>query len=1191
MTERNNKNFFKQAVSEEIWTKKYKAKSDKTIYDTFDRVANTLFKDDKDNCDRLKKLLYENKFLPAGRILSNAGDPTKPIASLINCLVMQQIPDSMDGIMSIAREAAVSLQRGNGVGYDFSSIRPCGAAVSGMGADTSGPIPFMKIYNTMAETIMSAGGRRSAQMGVMDIHHPDIVDFITAKREDGVLTQFNLSINVTDDFMDQLLKYKETGLKKYEKWRPWFWRKMKGGSKKSRDLKYRESAVIYAGELPFDKKHRESKYFRFDTSHVEIEYCNCEFDDIFTKEYSDEINIGQLWNIVMRSTYEYAEPGVLFLDRVNEMNILSGSENIRATNPCVTGDTLVAVADSRRSVTMKELSDIGDDVMVHAYDNDAGKHVVKKMRHPRLTGDNVDIYKVTFDSGDTIDVTGNHEFKMRNGKYRSTDSLVNGDSLFISNRIMDTYDHIVYGKDVPNKKKYTWLTTHGNQPISDHRLIYEAVHGPIPKGMVIHHMDLDNTNNEISNLQLMTNEDHIKLHAEFMKGSNNPIHAVLADEKRRSAYVKNMSKATSGLLNGRSKGISNDDLVKITSVLSASLGRMFSTGEFRSFAKYKNIPYTMNTKFRKSTFPSFSDFSKSCAVLAGVYDEGDENIDIKTLKNKYTAKENGYEVKLVKGSRYLAVHVSKVCEGCGSVYWVDYFKREQSFCGLKCSNKYLSKKDSWRANLSAAQCRIARDNKSKRTEDQLVTYNDLKLSLNRDPKRTEWESECKENNIPSRLGSSSPFNTFKELKDAASKYNHRVVSVEVVRRDDVYNGTVDDVHNFFTVLNNDDSDNDVLINNMQCGEQPLPPNGACLLGSMNLTQYVIKGKTDGKYYFKFNTFISDVILANETLDNVVEFNGLGLDAQIHEITTKRRHGLGFTGLGTMMHMMGIDYGSDESVEITEAITYCLALGSLWANVHLGGIKGEFETSTGEDTLDIFSHSKYYEKLMTFDIDSNKHLNSSNNIIPDYKKYINNNIKTNGLRYSHATSIAPAGTISFISNNISNGIEPPFSGSYNRNVTDTKNAKMKKTERVMDYAYMVSRSESKLSDEEFDKWYSENHKFALDITPLEHVKVQAAAQQFIDSACSKTTNCPTDMKFEDFQGVYIAGYKSGLKGLTTFRFNPDSRSAILVTDKDMDSMLIEFTLEDGSTTTLKGSDKVMYDGNELSAYNVYDMLKF
>ncbi|PHQ70536.1 MAG: ribonucleoside-diphosphate reductase, adenosylcobalamin-dependent [Sneathiella sp.] len=261
-------------ISQQIWDMKYRHKTaddsvrERSIEDTWSRVAKALAAPEKNPKKwekRFYSLLEGYKFLPAGRILSGAG--TKRRVTLFNCFVMGNISDDMSSIFDNLKEAALTMQQGGGIGYNFSTLRPKGAPVHGMGSDASGPLSFMDVWDSMCRTIMSAGSRRGAMMATMRCDHPDILDFIRAKQDPGRLRMFNLSVLVTDAFM--------AALKKDDAW-----------------------------ELKFDGTLYKT------------------------------IQARELWDEIMRATYAYAEPGVIFIDRINARNNLSYCETITATNPC-----------------------------------------------------------------------------------------------------------------------------------------------------------------------------------------------------------------------------------------------------------------------------------------------------------------------------------------------------------------------------------------------------------------------------------------------------------------------------------------------------------------------------------------------------------------------------------------------------------------------------------------------------------------------------------------------------------------------------------------------------------------------------------------------------------------------------------------------------------------------------------------
>jgi ribonucleoside-diphosphate reductase alpha chain len=265
---------FAAPIAEQIWDMKYRFKGsdgtpqDVAVEDTWRRIARDLAQVERDPAhweERFYEALEDFRFLPAGRITAGAGTARR--VTLFNCFVMGTVPDSMAGIFDMLKEAALTMQQGGGIGYDFSTIRPRGADVKGVSADASGPLSFMDVWDAMCRTIMSAGSRRGAMMATMRCDHPDVEDFIAAKSDPARLRMFNMSVLITDDFM--------AAVKADGSW-----------------------------DLRFD-----GKVFR-------------------------TVQARDLWNRIMRATYDFAEPGVIFIDRINAANNLAYCETIAATNPC-----------------------------------------------------------------------------------------------------------------------------------------------------------------------------------------------------------------------------------------------------------------------------------------------------------------------------------------------------------------------------------------------------------------------------------------------------------------------------------------------------------------------------------------------------------------------------------------------------------------------------------------------------------------------------------------------------------------------------------------------------------------------------------------------------------------------------------------------------------------------------------------
>jgi len=692
-----------QPASLDIWDKKYRLKDisgqpiDMKVEDTFKRVAKALAK--VENSDIQNK--WEKEFfwalssgaVPAGRIMSNAGaGEHKPATSTINCTVSGSILDSMTGILEKVTEAGLTLKAGCGIGYEFSTLRPKGAYVTGAGAYTSGPLSFMDIYDKTCFTVSSAGGRRGAQMGTFDVGHPDVEDFIKAKREDGRLRQFNLSLLITEEFIK--------AVKEDDDWSLAF----------PLDPNLPEAKVVNL-EDPTQIIWRE-----WTTSHGYI----TNDDGLVACKVYKILKARQLWDLIMDSTYQYAEPGFILIDKVNEMNNNWFDENIRATNPC--------------------------------------------------------------------------------------------------------------------------------------------------------------------------------------------------------------------------------------------------------------------------------------------------------------------------------------------------------------------------------------------------------------------------------------------------------------------------------------------------GEQPLPEYGSCLLGSVNLTRFVKNAFTD-EATFNWENFRKVVGVFTRMLDNVVEINGLPIRQQRDEIFRKRRHGMGFLGLGSAMTMMQMKYGSKASLDFTEQVSKELAVTGWKIALELSKEKGpapifeeEFTITQemlkqrpemirdgwklGDKVPGRILHAKYSRYMQK---------------IAEVEPELVEGLSEIGARFTHHSSIAPTGTISLsIGNNVSNGIEPSFYHHYFRNVIREKKKTKEKVDvysfELLSYMNLVNSNVDYEAGDESDNKLPDYFVTAEDITPKEHVDVQSASQKWIDSSISKTANVPTDFKYENFKDIYLYAHDKGLKGCTTFRYNPEAFQGVLVKEKDLEKTLYTFVLDDGKEIQIPGNEEVEYDGEIHTAANLFDALK-
>ncbi len=386
-----------------------------------------------------------------------------------------------------------------------------------------------------------------------------------------------------------------------------------------------------------------------------------------------------------------------------------------------------------------------------------------------------------------------------------------------------------------------------------------------------------------------------------------------------------------------------------------------------------------------------------------------------------------------------------------------------------------------------------------------------------------------------------------------------------------------------------------------CGEQPLPPYGSCLLGSINLTRFVIDPFTEDAR-FDWEEFRKVVKVFTRMLDNVVEINGLPLGQQRDEIIRKRRHGMGFLGLGSAITMQCMKYGSKKSIAFTQNVSREMAIAGWEAALDLAREKGpapimleEFDVTAemlrkrpemakdgwrvGQKIPGRILHAKYSRYMQR---------------VAEAAPELVDELADVGARFTHHSSIAPTGTISLsLANNASNGIEPSFAHHYFRNVI-REGKKTKEKVDVFSFELLAYRElvnprampNSTNPAEQLPEYFTT----ADTITPKAHVDIQAASQLWVDSSISKTANVPTDYKYEDFKDIYMYAHEQGLKGCTTFRFNPEAFQGVLVKEEDLKNTTYVFTLEDGSEVKVRGDEEIEYDGEKHTAANLFDALK-
>ncbi len=1069
-----------QPAAMEIWDQKYRLKAnDGTILDrdidgTWKRVARALA--DIEATPEQREHWYE-RFLwalrqgaiPAGRIVANAGAQAhKPATSTINCTVSGTIRDSMDDILGKLHEAGMTLKSGCGIGYEFSTLRPRGAYVSGAGAYTSGPLSFMDIYDKMCFTISSAGGRRGAQMATFDIGHPDVVEFIRAKRADGTLRQFNLSLLITADFM--------AAVQNDHRW----------------PLAFPITDVEIA-QGTIDLNDPEQVLWR-DWPNTEG-YLTNDAGQVACRIYKT-IPARRLWDVIMASTYDYAEPGFILIDQYNEMNNNWWCESIRSTNPCVTGDTWVQTSSGPRQVSGL----VGRPFLARV---DGRDHATGQEGFFR-TGTK-SVVELQTREGYRLRLTRDHRLRRVTAytRYRTETEWCEAGQLRAGDRIL-LNDH---------RASREWAGKHGRN-----------------EGYLMGLLLGDGT--------LKQNEAVLSVwRPEAVANGPDacPSHGTQAVMAEALAAARQLPHRAD--FQGWYEAAGRNEL-------------RLSTAAIRDLALELGM-----RPGNKAITPAIEAESSAfhCGFLRGLFD-ADGSVQ--------GSQQKGVSVRLAQSDLAILEATQRMLLRLGIV-----------------STLYRD-----RRMVSTALLPDGRGGQAQyvvRAQHELVISGE---NLQEFAAQIGFTDSDKAARLKGLLGGY-------RRKLNRERFTARVEAVVPAGVEDVYDVQVPGINAFDA--------NGLHAHN--CGEQGLPPFGACLLGSINLTRFVVAPFTD-QARFDWEAFGETVSVFTRMLDNVVEVNGLPLAEQREEILRKRRHGMGYLGLGSSVTMLGMKYGDDESLEFTERVTREMALAGWRAGLELAREKGpapimdeEFPVTAkmlrqrpemardgfkqGDRVKGRVLHARYSRYMQR---------------IAEVEPKLVEAISAEGCRFTHHSSIAPTGTISLsLANNASNGIEPSFAHHYARNVIRSGKKSKEKVD-VFSYELLAYRElvnpRAMPYSENPDQQLPDYFITADDITPKAHVDVQAAAQKWIDSSISKTANVPTDYPFDAFKDIYLYAWQQGLKGCTTFRFNPEAFQGVLVKEKDLAGTTYRFALEDGTVIEARGNEEVEYDGETHTAANLYDALK-
>lgn len=1026
--------------------------------------------------------------VPQGSPMSAIGNPYQ-LQSLSNCFVVQGVHsnklDSYGGIMLADQEIAQIMKRRGGVGLDISGIRPKGVPTNNAAKTTDGIGVFMERFSNTCREV-AQNGRRGALMITISINHPEIETFINIKRDKRKVTGANISIKLNDEFM--------------------------------RAVKNNEDYVL---RWPVDAKLEEAKVTK-------------------------KVKAKDIWDQVIDSAWASAEPGLLFWDTVkrntpSDLYAAFGHDSI-CTNPCFSGDTLIAVADGRNAVPIKLLAEEGKDVPVYSMNKETGMVEIKMGRHPRVTGYNKKLVRVWLDDGSYLDTTPDHKFILLNGQTVKAKDLQKGQSLPRFTKALEPVNaggkdyYTIYcntNNQFENKIFEHHLIAKFNQPEEWDRIYNSAKESGFTKTgeLVVHHKDYNQLNNSPDNLQIMTWKDHQQLHAAHDNtGEKNRNYSGLTFEEIK-AHALNLTK---------------------------QLGRRFTNNDWIQYASENKLPQTFSA-FRKDQLGTIIQLSKLCASeLHLEY----INEDPCVVKSYQSMLEQGYDASIINN----IVMVKKKCEICSNEFEIDHLHRESAICSFICKNIYLNKNTDIKAKHDASRDVFNTEKMATVKNEQARIYSKLKFDFDRDPTIKEWEAACKAENVPCRIGKALKFGfeNFKEVAEAGANYNHKVVRVEELEGDHtVYNITVDDNHTVSIITGKREQRGNVSYTGIhvpQCGEIVLPAYDACRLLVLNLVSYV-KNPFTKDAVFDYKKFHQHTVIAQRLMDDIIDLeiecidrilDKIEQDPEYEEVKaiernlwkkiremniSGRRTGLGITALGDTLAMLGVKYGSTESIEITRKIYRALGVASHTSSCILAQERGAFPI---------------------FNYDLEKDHDYLNAIFNDCSHEIRQMWKKTGRRNIATTTTAPTGSVSS-QTQTSSGIEPVYLLSYVRrkkqNPSD-KNARVDFVDNMGD-----SWQEFTVYHHGIKKWMDLTGETDVTKSPywgatsneidwVASVDLQAAAQESIDHSISKTCNLPSDATKEVVSQVYMRAWEKGCKGFTVYR--DGCRDGVLITKEESEN---------------------------------------
>ena len=985
---------------------------------------------------------------------------------------INSVYDDMESIMELAATEARLFKGGSGAGTNLFRIRSSREQLSG-GGMASGPVSFMRGWDAFAGAIKSGGTtRRAAKMVILNADHPDIADFIVCKANEEKKAWALIDAGYNGGF------------------------NVPGGAYDSVDFQNANHSVRVTDEFMRAAENGAQWSTRAVT----------------TGKVVETLNARDLLHSIAETTHICGDPGLQYDTTLNDWHTCPNTGRINASNPCcITGDTLVAVADGRVAVPIKEL--VGTEVPVFAHDHATGKTTVSLMWNIEVKRRNVPVFRVTLDDGSTFRATDDHLIMLRDGAYRMVRDLKAGDSL------MPFHSKVLAPEKNRTKRRYIW---NGTSWTPQYRALWNALNGAQPSGTHIHHADFDALNDSPSNLVLMSAQEHNALHTAKMNGDTNPARRMMTDEWRA-----NIARATGGE-NNPMWGRTHSDTAKAA---------MSARGKTR-----------------------FEDQNERDLAAA------------RALQWMEEAKEQGRKIGRTPKER-----VERCCPVCRNNFGAA--RETQVFCSNECRQSPMGRamigakggaakqgrtlSVETRAKLSAsvsaasnpaqkAQAARAGHRNTALKAARLLLDNGFIPSLDNWAQMRDTARELGAKRIPQGGQMNALFASDAELQDAATHYNHKVVSVEACGFEDVYDGTVDTHHNFAILTSAENSSvsghanySGVFIHN---SEFVFLDDTACNLASINLLKFYDfeTGSFDAQgYIHACETFIT----AQEI---IVSFASYPTEKIAENSELFRPLGLGYCNIGALLMAMGLAYDSDEGRAFAGALTAIMTGAAYRQSARVARNTGPFEgySRNREPMLRVIG--KHRDAVGRID-----HSLVAPNVMEAAHKCWDEALllgQKHGYRNAQATVLAPTGTISFMMDADTTGVEPDIAlvkykklvgGGLLKIVNQTVPAALRKLgydeneiSAIVEYIDKNDTIEGapQLRDEDlpvFDCAFKAMNG-VRSIHHMGHVKMMAAAQPFLSGAISKTVNMPQDCTVDDIADAYLQSWKLGVKAVAIYR---------------------------------------------------------